>query len=167
MFKFIWNYFKGYVIIKITGFSIERFLNLCLNKNIYISKLEEVNDGVICRVFIKDFRQLKIISKKTGCKYIDWIEDAKKSVLECEEKEKQNKVYIFGHSLDVTDGDIIASLINMPNTQTIIYHHNQEVFEKQVCNLVKILGENELIAKVYGHNASIIFEKQKDPKIMS
>ena len=69
MFKFIWNYFKGYVIIKITGFSIERFLNLCLNKNIYISKLEEVNDGVICRVFIKDFRQLKIISKKTGCKY--------------------------------------------------------------------------------------------------
>ncbi len=69
MFKFIWNYFKGYVIIKITGFSIERFLNLCLNKNIYISKLEEVNDGVICRVSIKDFRQLKIISKKTGCKY--------------------------------------------------------------------------------------------------
>ena len=69
MFKFIWNYFKGYVIIKITGFSIERFLNLCLNKNIYISKLEEVNDGVICRVFIKDFRQLKIISKKTRCKY--------------------------------------------------------------------------------------------------
>ena len=84
-----------------------------------------------------------------------------------EEKGEQNKVYILGHSLDVTDGDIIANLINMPNTQTIIYHHNQEAFEKQVCNLVKILGENELIAKVYGHNASIIFEKQKDPKIMS
>ena len=47
MFKFLWNYFKGYVIIKIVGFSIERFLNLCLNKNINIYKLEEVNDGVI------------------------------------------------------------------------------------------------------------------------
>lgn len=69
MFKFLWNYFKGYVIIKIVGFSIERFLNLCLNKNINIYKLEEVNDGVICRISIKDFKQLKIISKKTGCKY--------------------------------------------------------------------------------------------------
>lgn len=69
MFKFIWNYLKGYVIIKITGFSIERFLNLCLNKNIQLSKLEEVSDGIICSISIKDFKQLKIISKKTGCKY--------------------------------------------------------------------------------------------------
>ncbi len=69
MFKFIWNYFKGYVIIKITGFSIERFLNLCLNKDINIFKLEEVNNGVICRINIKDFKELKQISQKTGCKY--------------------------------------------------------------------------------------------------
>ncbi|WP_250277291.1 sporulation protein YqfD [[Clostridium] colinum] len=69
MFKFIWNYFKGYVIIKVTGFSIERFLNLCLNKNIILSKIEETNDGIMCMVSIKDFKNLKPISKKTGCKY--------------------------------------------------------------------------------------------------
>lgn len=69
MFKFLWNYFRGYVIIKIKGFSIERFLNLCLNKDINLSKLEEVNDGVICRISIKDVKLLKEISKKTGCKY--------------------------------------------------------------------------------------------------
>lgn len=137
--------------------------NLVLGIDEYLDEDKKRNDNEYIQ--FKKFYQR--IVKKTGCKYMDWIEDAKKSVLECEEKEKQNKVYIFGHSLDVTDGDIIASLINMPNTQTIIYHHNQEAFEKQVCNLVKILGENELIAKVYGHNASIIFEKQKDPKIMS
>ncbi len=69
MFKFIWNYFKGYVIIKVTGFSIERFINLCLNKNINLYKLEETNDGILCRVDIKNFKDLKTISKKTGCKY--------------------------------------------------------------------------------------------------
>ncbi|WP_317368666.1 sporulation protein YqfD [uncultured Tyzzerella sp.] len=69
MFKFLWNYFRGYVIIKITGFSIERFLNLCLNKNINLCKLEEVNNGVICKLNIKDFKSLKEISRKTGCKY--------------------------------------------------------------------------------------------------
>ena len=69
MFKFIWNYFKGYVIIKVTGFSIERFLNLCLNKNIDLYKIEETTNGIICQIDIKNFKQLKIISKKTGCKY--------------------------------------------------------------------------------------------------
>lgn len=69
MFKFLWNYFKGYVIIKVTGFSIERFLNLCLNKNINLHKIEESTDGIICKINIKDFKKLKEISKKTGCKY--------------------------------------------------------------------------------------------------
>ena len=69
MFKFLWNYFKGYVIIKVTGFSIERFLNLCLNKDINLHKIEETTDGIICKINIKDFKKLKEISKKTGCKY--------------------------------------------------------------------------------------------------
>ena len=67
----------------------------------------------------------------------------------------------MGHSLDIKDGDIIARLINMPNTQTTIFYHNQEAFENQICNLVKILGEDELIEKVHGENKSIVFA---DPK---
>lgn len=151
-----------YIHGKINKESDKTRCNLVLGIDEYLDGEERRTDNEYIQ--FKKFYQR--IIKRTGCKYINWIEDVRKSALE-EEKGEQNKVYILGHSLDVTDGDIIANLINMPNTQTIIYHHNQEAFEKQVCNLVKILGENELIAKVYGHNASIIFEKQKDPKIMS
>lgn len=69
MFKSLWNYFKGYVIIEITGFSIERFLNLCLHKSIYIYDLRETKNGVTCKVKINDFKNLRFISKKTGCKF--------------------------------------------------------------------------------------------------
>lgn len=69
MLKSVWNYFKGYVIIEISGFSIERFLNLTLHKNILISNLIETKNGVSCKINIKDFKKLKEFSKKTGCKY--------------------------------------------------------------------------------------------------
>lgn len=68
MFKSLWNYFKGYVIIEITGFSIERFLNLTVHKGIIVSDLIETKNGVSCKLNIKDFKSLKEISKKTGCK---------------------------------------------------------------------------------------------------
>lgn len=69
MFSFFLDYLKGYVNIKITGFSIERFLNLCLNKNILLYNIEEKPDGIFCKISIKDFKNLRAISKKTGCKY--------------------------------------------------------------------------------------------------
>lgn len=69
MFKFLWNYVKGYVIISIVGFSIERFLNICINDDINIFKISESGTGVTCRVSIKDFKKLKKIARKTGCKY--------------------------------------------------------------------------------------------------
>lgn len=69
MFKFIWNYLKGYVTIKITGFSAERFINLCLNKNINLYEIKEDTNGILCNVYIKNFKDLKQIGKKTGCKY--------------------------------------------------------------------------------------------------
>lgn len=72
----------------------------------------------------------------------------------------KNNVYIIGHSLDITDGDILKALINMPNTKTTIFYHTKEAFGKQISNLVKILGEDELISKVHGSDASIIFREQ-------
>lgn len=63
-----WSYLKGYVIIKVSGFSVERFINLAMNRNIYISDVHYKNDYVIMRVSIEGFKQLKPISKKTKCK---------------------------------------------------------------------------------------------------
>ena len=74
-----------------------------------------------------------------------------------------HNVYIIGHSLDITDKDILSSLINMKRTKTTIFYHSQAALGNQINNLVKVLGEDNLIAKVHGENASIVFQKQQEP----
>ena len=76
-------------------------------------------------------------------------------------KTSENNIYILGHSLDITDGDLLSTLINMPHTRTTIFYHNQESLGNQISNLVKILGEDELISMVHGENAQIVFKEQQ------
>ena len=56
----------GYIKIKITGGSPERFLNLCKHKEIEIWNLESKKDSYEMLITIHDFRMLKPILKKTN-----------------------------------------------------------------------------------------------------
>lgn len=93
MLKSIWNYFKGYVIIEITGFSIERFLNLTLHKGILVYNLEETQKGVSCKINIKDFKKLREFAKKTGCKYKIKIKYGAPFFIQ---KNRKRKPFVFG-----------------------------------------------------------------------
>ena len=66
-------------------------------------------------------------------------------------------IYIYGHSLDVTDKDVLSRLIMMENTKTHIYYHNREALAKQIENLVKVIGEENLIRKTGGKERTIEF----------
>lgn len=115
--------------------------------------------------FIQFKKFYQRIFKRTGCKYVEWIKninDFYQRTIKLKSASKSN-VYILGHSLDITDGDILSSLINAPNTKTTIFYHNQAALGKQISNLVKILGENELISRVHGKEATIVFQKQQEP----
>lgn len=68
MFLSIIRYIKGYVKIRISGCSTERFLNACSNKGIYIWKLYPVAGAYEMCISIRGFRKLKPIIKKTGTK---------------------------------------------------------------------------------------------------
>ena len=114
--------------------------------------------------FIQFKKFYQRIYKKTGCKYVDWIN----SIAQFPSSYGKSggaihNVYIIGHSLDITDKDILSSLINMKSTKTTIFYHNQEALGNQINNLVKVLGEDNLIAKVHGANASVVFQKQREP----
>lgn len=64
------RYLTGYLKIRVTGYSPERFLNLCKNKKIHIWGVEA---GVNCYdmfIQITGFRKLKPILKKTKTKVI-------------------------------------------------------------------------------------------------
>ena len=43
----IWNYFRGYVIIRVEGLTLEKFLNLATNKDIYLWDIERIEYTVI------------------------------------------------------------------------------------------------------------------------
>ncbi len=63
----LWHFIKGYLIIEVSGFSIERFMNLAVNKNIYLWGINYSNGKVTMKVSIKGYKQLKYCSKKTKC----------------------------------------------------------------------------------------------------
>lgn len=128
--------------------------NMVLGIDEYLNE-EEKNIDLDFVQFKKYFQR---IYKKTGCNYKKWIEETK------DYSSYSNNIYIFGHSLDVTDKDILKELILMDNTTTTIFYLNKEVYAHLIANMVKIIGQDELINRVYGSNPSIIF-KQQQPRI--
>ena len=75
---------------------------------------------------------------------------------------KMHYLYIFGHSLDVTDGDVIRELILNDNVYTTIFYLNKDVMGQQIANLVKVIGQDELIKRTGGVTKTIEFRQQKD-----
>jgi len=68
MFLNIWNYIRGYIIIEVTGFSVERFINLLMHKGIFIWDLKRSQKGVTMKVSVKGFKLLRPCQRKTRCK---------------------------------------------------------------------------------------------------
>lgn len=78
------------------------------------------------------------------------------------EKKEMHNVYIFGHSLDITDRDILKDIILNDNVYTTIYYFNKEVMGQQIANLVKVIGQEELIKRTGGSTKTIEFKQQQN-----
>lgn len=72
------------------------------------------------------------------------------------------RMYIIGHSLDVTDKDILEKLIMAPGAKTTIYYHDDNAYANLIANLVKTIGFENVNRKVSGPNKSIFFIDQKE-----
>lgn len=64
------RYLKGYLRIRITGYSPERFLNLCSHHQIYLWDLTPSSHSYEMYISVKGFRKLKPIVRKTKTKVI-------------------------------------------------------------------------------------------------
>ena len=69
MFLALWNYLQGYVIIKVYGFSTERFINMASYRGIHIWDMNIEEGCGYIKVSLSDFKMLKECAKKTGCKF--------------------------------------------------------------------------------------------------
>ena len=79
-----------------------------------------------------------------------------------DEQYEWHNLYIFGHSLDITDGDILRDLILNDNVHTTIFYFNKEQCGQQIANLVKVIGQDELIRRTGGSTKTIEFKLQQD-----
>lgn len=74
-------------------------------------------------------------------------------------------LYIFGHSLDVTDGDVLRRLILNDNVKTNIFYYRKNESDKRdlkqkITKLIKIIGQDELIKRTGGLTRTIEFIPQ-------
>ncbi len=133
--------------------------NLVLGIDEYLSNSRVDSDNQF--VWFKKFYQR--IFKETGSEYLDWINEFKNNNRHSGLSGPINmEIYIYGHSLDVTDKDILSRLILMDNAKTHIFYHNREAMGKQISNLVKIIGEENLIRMTGGTDRAIKFIKSEE-----
>lgn len=64
------RYMKGYLAIKVSGFSPERFMNLCSHHNIFLWDIENHGDYYTMKISLKGFYHLKGITRKTGTRVV-------------------------------------------------------------------------------------------------
>ena len=69
LFKILFLEIFGYVNIEVQGFFIEKFINICFAKGIFLWRIERKNSTTItARISINDFKLLPSIARKTKCK---------------------------------------------------------------------------------------------------
>lgn len=74
----------------------------------------------------------------------------------------RHMLYIFGHSLDMTDKDVLRDLILNDNVKTIIFYLDSDDLKSKIANLVKVIHQDELIRRTGGNTKTIEFRLQKD-----
>lgn len=147
--------------------------NMVLGIDEYLS--DERKDKDIAFIAFKKFYQR--MHKQTGCNYKSWVDEIKLDYSQNQENidnvlAKATDIFsvsqlrgihtlaILGHSLDVTDKDILKDLILNDNVCTTIYYHNHDAYGKQIANLVKVIGQDELIKRTGGRTKTIEFKLQ-------
>lgn len=66
MFKKIFKFLKGYVIITVMGKNPERFINMCLHNGYDISDAKPYNGGLRLSISVYDFMRIRRIAYKCG-----------------------------------------------------------------------------------------------------
>lgn len=124
--------------------------------------------------FIEFKKFYQRIHKETGCLYRNWVDAIEsggaitETIAIYKEQEKTvretkqvnfHKVFFFGHSLDVTDKDVIRDMILSDKVKTTIFYRDKADYGQKITNLVKIIGQDELIKRTGGANKSIYFKE--------
>lgn len=93
------------------------------------------------------------IVNRNDNQYFDWLEEIK--------KESENNIFIYGHSLGQTDGDVLKAFILSDNVHVKIFYYNETDRAEKIKNLAVVLGPDNLIKLTGGSNPVIEFETSR------
>lgn len=79
-----------------------------------------------------------------------------------DDKETTYNVAIVGHSIDITDRDILVGLMKHPRTKITIYYHDDKAHRLQMVNLINMVGKSKF--DKLRNNKKVIFERLKEYK---
>lgn len=131
--KIIYMFLVGYIYINVEGFFIERFLNICRNKKIFLQDLHRENSTYIkAKILKSDFREVARIAKKTKCK----VKIEKKSGIPFVVN-KYRKRKIFAIAIIVIAIFIFVLTKFIWNIEVI---GNEKLSEDEIINLVSEYG---------------------------
>lgn len=151
-----------------------------ISKNVNISNLvlgideyldDDKKDKELELLSFKKFYQR--IYKSTGNRYLEWVDKIKDEyadyidphALSNSKGYPGHTLYIFGHSLDITDRDVLRLFICNENVQTKIFYYRKDQEDKTelgklIRNLILIMGQEELIRRTGGVHKTIEFVPQ-------
>lgn len=118
--------------------------NIILGIDEYLSN-EDRSRNVKCIRFKKYFQR---ILKETDNNFVHWLNT-----------KGEHHLHIIGHSLDVTDHDILRKLITKDCVTTTIYYHNEEAHAKLIANMVIMLDQENVVTRV--NHGRLIFKNQE------
>lgn len=116
--------------------------NMVLGIEEYLNNDAKDNDNEF--IYFKKFYQR--IIKMTGSAYKSWLTQiSNENNPSFTSSPKMSNVYFYGHSMDPTDSDILSDIILNPNIKIFIYYLDKPSLSKQISNLIKVIGEDNLI----------------------
>lgn len=115
--------------------------NMVLGIDEYWTSKEDQDTHTNFTIF-KKFAQR--IRKRTGVRNYSCIRNIEN---EFNKHKTLSYVYIFGHSLDVTDKDILFDFLNSEATSVTIFCKDKSTEGELIANVIKIIGEERLLKK--------------------
>lgn len=129
----LWNYLRGYVIILVEGYFLERFINICTHRQIFLWDIKRRNNYVMTlKVSIKGFKMLRPVARKTDSR-VKIIE--KRGLPFVLHRYKRRKTFAVGAVLFFIIINVLASFI-----WSIEVSGNKDVRSADILKQLEALG---------------------------
>lgn len=184
--RILLNYILGYVNIRIEGYFVEKFVNICISKGIFLWNIKRVKQATAyANIGIRDFKKISKIAKNTKCRISI---QSKKGLPFISNKYRKRKVFAilliaviiciiclsnFVWNIDITGNATISKeeiLNSLEENGLKIGVFKSKIDTKQIVNNMR-LKRNDLAwigIKVEGTNVIVkVVEADKKPEIIN